>query len=100
MFFFKNEEIPSCSSCRYATEYIPHFNFLHDNPFCSKGHGKCKVDKLCGDYKLFGTYFCKECSHYKVVSYDNIERHGKVGYCKWKDIEINANDDACVYFKK
>lgn len=100
MSFFKGNKIPSCSSCRYATEFIPYFTFPYSDPFCSKGNGRCEEDKLCGYYKLFGTYYCYECCYYRTIYYNNIERKEIVEYCDKKKCEIDGNNDACVYFKK
>lgn len=85
--FFKY--IPSCSDCEYATLYIPYFSYPHSDPYCSKGHGKCEVDKFCSDFRLINSHYCYEC----VNCIDD-------NYCKKHDKEINKNDESCVYFER
>lgn len=87
MFIFKDSIEVSCSHCRYATVYIPYFTYPFSDPFCSKGHGKCEVDKICGDFKLISSHYCHECEFYGD------------GYCSKKSIFLNENNDSCVYFK-
>lgn len=84
---------PSCSHCEYATLYIPYFSFPYDDPYCSKGHGKCKVNKVCDDYKLINSHWCCECKYFtnQIVS-DN--------FCKKKNIEVDMKQYSCVYFEK
>lgn len=87
MFFFKNGNIPSCSDCEYATLYIPYFSYPFSDPYCSKGHGLCEVDKLCDDFKLINSHFCCECNYFAN------------GFCNRKNIEINEKTYSCVYFE-
>lgn len=47
-------EQPTCANCKYANLFIPLFAYPHLDPYCSKGHGQCRVDKLCGDYEQIG----------------------------------------------
>ena len=51
MKMFRDDKLPSCSDCDYADEYIPYYTYPFSEPHCRKGHGKCEVDKLCGDFK-------------------------------------------------
>ena len=96
MFFFKENLNPCCSNCHYATEYIPKYSFPHSNPYCSKGHGKCGVDKLCGDYRLINSHYCCECKFFK----SDYDYEGQiVDYCCKHEKIVYGNDDACVYFE-
>ena len=54
MKLFKNRECPDCTSCKYATQYIPHYTYPWHDPYCELGHGKCKVNKICKDYIQIG----------------------------------------------
>ena len=47
-------EPPSCSNCKFATLHIPSFTYPWSDPYCSKGQGKCEVDKVCSDYEQIG----------------------------------------------
>lgn len=85
--FFLEKDCPSCASCHYATEYIPYYTFPFSDPYCSKGHGKCKIDKVCGDYRLINSHFCYECYFCEE------------NYCNKKRRENVNNNKACVYFK-
>lgn len=44
----------TCSTCKFATVYIPLWSYPWSDPYCSKGHGQCKVDKSCEDFELIG----------------------------------------------
>lgn len=87
--FFKDNIIPSCSYCEYATVYIPTYSYPYSDPYCSKGHGKCAVDKVCDDFRLINTYFCEECDYC-----------GENNYCNFHKKQVNLYDESCVYFKK
>lgn len=87
MFYFK-DEFPSCASCEYATVYIPYFTYPHSNPYCSKGHGQCEVDKLCGDYKLINSHYCCECEYYSN------------GFCDKRKENVKEKDYSCAYYEK
>ena len=87
MRIFKTEQPPSCSTCKYATVYIPHFTFPFNDPFCAKGHGQCKCDKLCGDYRVIGSHYCCECKYWVD------------GCCYHHNSVRDKFDDACVYFE-
>ena len=63
MTFFKDGEIPSCSLCRFATEYVPLFTYPYSTPYCSKGHGQCDVDKFCEDFRLINSFYCDDCKN-------------------------------------
>ena len=86
MIFFKDGVIPSCSDCEYANLYIPIFSYPHTDPFCSKGHGQCKVDKLCEDFRFINSHFCYECNYCEN------------GYCHKNHVRIDENKQSCVYF--
>lgn len=83
--------IPSCSSCEYANLYIPYFTYPYSDPYCCKGHGLCKVDKVCENYRLINSHFCYECS-FMIV------KDGK-NYCSKKNLFLVKINDSCVYFK-
>ena len=68
MSYFKNKELPSCSDCDYARLQIPAFDRYSD-PYCQRGHGKCEVDKLCGDFKPI-TAICGRCDFIRFVDKD------------------------------
>ena len=87
MLFFKSEDIPSCSDCEYATLYIPYFTYPYSDPYCSLGHGLCKVDKLCDDFKLINSHYCSECTYFCN------------NYCNKKNIDVNEKNYSCVYFE-
>lgn len=82
----------SCSNCAYATEYIPYFTFPHSNPQCSKGHGKCEVDKICGDYKII-TATCGRCE------FMELENNGRTMKCVEKNVQVEFNKKSCDDFK-
>ncbi|WP_458454387.1 hypothetical protein [Methanobrevibacter sp.] len=44
----------TCSECKFADLYIPYWTYPYATPYCSKGHGQCKVDKSCEDFVLCG----------------------------------------------
>lgn len=44
----------TCSNCKHASLHIPYFTYPWSDPYCSKGHGKCEVDKSCDDFELIG----------------------------------------------
>lgn len=44
----------SCQNCQYANYYPAYWWFRHYDPWCSKGHGKCRIDKRCENFKLIG----------------------------------------------
>lgn len=56
MSYFKDNKVPSCSSCKYATKYIPYWTYPYHDPYCELGHGKCGVDKVCDDFELLGRW--------------------------------------------
>ena len=87
MAFFKY--LPSCSLCEYADLYIPYYSFRYSDPYCSKGHGKCKEDKVCDDFRLINSKYCYECKYCF-----------KDEYCNFHNKKINSTDEACVYFEK
>lgn len=92
MNFFNNESLPSCSECDYANEYIPYYTFPFSEPYCSKGHGKCEVDKLCGDFKPCGIT-CIRCDFIRLKS--KIE-----GYvCIKHDMNVSFDKHSCDEFK-
>ena len=85
-------DLPSCSSCEYADLYLPYFTYPHSDPYCSKGHGLCGVDKLCEDYRLINSHYCYECK-FMIVKDDK-------DYCSKKSLFLNRKDYSCVYFEK
>ena len=86
MFFLKINENSSCATCRYANLYIPYFTYPYSDPYCSKGHGKCDENKVCGDYLTCGFHYCKECGYFDE------------GFCKKEKKDIYKYDISCVYF--
>lgn len=43
-----------CQNCKFANYYpAPYWERWLD-PWCAKGHGRCKVDKTCEDFELIG----------------------------------------------
>lgn len=91
MGYFRNEELPSCSTCDYATVHIPIFDRWSD-PYCRRGHGKCEVNKLCGDYKDV-TNICGRCVHIK----EDKPNHGFI--CELKKGKVYFNGRTCDDFK-
>lgn len=65
MKLFRDNELPSCTTCTHATLYIPYYTFRFNDPYCMKGHGKCEYDKLCGDYRMM-TATCGRCEFIEV----------------------------------
>lgn len=92
MIFFKDDVIPSCSLCRYATEYIPYFTFRFSDPYCSKGHGQCGEDKLCGDFRMINHFYCEDCQY---MVFENGET-----YCGKKNVFVDKFQTACAYIIK
>ena len=96
MAFFKDDEIPSCSICRYATEYIPSYTYPFFTPKCSKGHGECDGEKFCGDFRLINSYYCEDCEH---LIYEDGFCNNRT-YCEKKGIYVDKFNHACAYVKK
>ena len=44
----------TCKNCKFATVHIPYWSYPWSDPYCSKGHGKCMVNKSCSDWELLG----------------------------------------------
>ena len=91
MSFFSTGEFPSCSDCAYATEYIPYYSFPHSNPNCAKGHGNCKIDKICEDYKPI-TATCGRCK------FIELQKDKRSFICVKHDIEVYFNKKTCDDF--
>lgn len=110
MKIFKDDKIPSCSDCDYADNYIPYYTYPFSEPYCSKGHGKCEVDKLCGDFKPI-TATCVRCEfirfNNKIKKFICIKRYSPIlftgincvnAYRKQKFI-ISNNSKTCDEFQ-
>ncbi len=91
MSFFNTDEIPSCSTCDYATLQIPIFDRWSD-PYCRKGHGKCEVNRLCGDYKEV-TSICGRCEHIK----EDMPNQGFT--CELRGIKVSFSGKTCDDFR-
>lgn len=89
MTFFRDGEVPSCSLCRYATEYIPYYTYPFFDPYCSKGHGQCKVDKFCGDFRLINGFYCEDCEFYTGES-----------FCEKKSECVDKFQTSCAYIRR
>lgn len=96
MTFFRDDIIPSCSICRYATEYIPSFTYPFFDPHCSKGHGKCDGEKFCEDFRLIGGYYCEDCKYLEFVG----DTFNKKTYCSKKEIFVDKFQTGCAYIVK
>lgn len=92
MTFFRDGKVPSCSLCRFATEYIPYYTYPFFDPYCSKGHGQCKVDKFCEDFRLINGFYCDDCECMITVD-------GK-DYCQKNDVFVDKFQTACAYIVK
>lgn len=87
----KYKDPPSCCNCEYATKYIPSYSYPWNDPYCSKGHGKCEINKLCDDYKSIYEV-CGNCEH--------IQKNYNKFICKVHDVEIEYNKKTCEEFQK
>ena len=46
--------IKTCAHCKYANYYPASWWYPYLDPYCSKGHGRCRIDKTCDDFDLIG----------------------------------------------
>ena len=90
MSFFKNKDLPSCSNCEYADKYIPYYNKQYSDPYCSKGHGKCDIDKICEDYKMIS--ICGRCDSIRIKK----DKSGLT--CIKKGINVSFSGKTCDDF--
>ena len=44
----------SCQDCKYADYYPAYWWYPHLEPYCQKGHGLCRIDRICSDYEKIG----------------------------------------------
>lgn len=82
-----NREYPNCSNCRYATLYLPYYTFRFTDPSCSKGQGKCSVDKTCEFHLFVNRHYCFECHYFKD------------GFCNLHDKSVDKFNEACVKYE-
>ena len=90
--FMEDKEDDGCSNCLYATLYIPSFSFPFSDPYCSKGNGKCEVDKVCGDFVRVDS-ICGWCEYFEVVNRDSIR-------CNKHNIDVHYVGRVCDDYEK
>lgn len=50
----KNNEVEkTCMNCKYAN-YYPVWYWFHYDPYCNRGHGLCRIDRVCDDFEEIG----------------------------------------------